>query len=149
MMFNFRKLILGTAIGGFGMWVVAGLWHNLIMPTLYADTHATHEGLGLLLVAYFILALFMAYLYPFSYQGKSPTLEGLRFGMIIGLLWVFPHELAMVGAHDTSILYVIKNSLWHMVEQGIGGIMIGMIYGRQFVKMNVANARGEQPVVQA
>ena len=36
-----------------------------------------------------------------------------------------------VAAHgDTTIAYVIKNSLWHMVEQGIGGIIIAFLYGR-------------------
>jgi hypothetical protein len=110
------------------MWIVAGLWHNLIMANLYKDVQAAHEGIGLLLVAYLILAVFMAYLYPLIYKGKNPVLDGLKFGMIIGLLWVFPHDLALAGAHNTSIIYVIKNSVWHMVEQGIGGIIIAFVY---------------------
>ena len=128
---NFIKLILATFVSGFGMWIVAGIWHNLIMANLYKNVHATHEGLGILLVAYFILALLMAYIYPLGYKGKKPWIEGLRFGIIIGLLWVFPHGLAMAGAHGDSIIYVFKNSLWHMVEQGIGGIIIALVYGKQ------------------
>ena len=129
-MVNLKKLILSTLIGGLGMWVIAGIYHNLIMANLYEETQATHEGLGILLVAYFILALIMAYVYPLGYKGKSPALEGLRFGIIIGLLWVFPHGLAMAGAHGESIIYVFKNSVWHMVEQGLGGVIIGLIYGK-------------------
>lgn len=129
-MVNLKKLILSTLIGGLGMWVIAGIYHNLIMANLYEETQATHEGLGILLVAYFILALIMAYVYPLGYKGKSPALEGLRFGIIIGLLWVFPHGLAMAGAHGESIIYVFKNSAWHMVEQGLGGVIIGLIYGK-------------------
>ena len=129
-MVNLKKLILSTLIGGLGMWIIAGIYHNLIMANLYEETQATHEGLGILLVAYFILALIMAYVYPLGYKGKSPALEGLRFGIIIGLLWVFPHGLAMAGAHGESIIYVFKNSVWHMVEQGLGGVIIGLIYGK-------------------
>ena len=126
-----KKLILVTLVGGFGMWIVAGLWHNLIMANLYNDVHATHDGIGLLLIAYFILALLMAYMYPLGYKGNGPLKEGLRFGALIGLLWVFPHGIAMVAAHgDNTIAYVIKNSLWHMVEQGIGGVIIAIIYGK-------------------
>jgi hypothetical protein len=33
----------------------------------------------------------------------------------------------LAGAHDTSIIYEIKNTLYHMVEQGIGGIIIAGI----------------------
>jgi uncharacterized membrane protein YvlD (DUF360 family) len=129
-MINLKKLILSTLIGGLGMWIIAGIYHNLIMANLYEETQATHEGLGILLIAYFILALIMAYVYPLGYKGKSPALEGLRFGIIIGLLWVFPHSFAMAGAHGDSIIYVFKNSAWHLVEQGLGGIIIGMIYGK-------------------
>ena len=123
-----KKLTLATLLSGFGMWVVAGIWHNLIMANLYKEVHATHEGIGILLIAYFILALLMGYIYPLGYKGKNPVIEGLRFGIIIGLLWVMPHGLAMAGAHGESIIYVIKNSIWHMVEQGIGGIIIGLVY---------------------
>ena len=125
-----KKLTLATLLSGFGMWVVAGIWHNLIMANLYKEVHATHEGIGILLIAYFILALLMGYIYPLGYKGKNPVIEGLRFGIIIGLLWVMPHGLAMAGAHGESIIYVIKNSIWHMVEQGIGGIIIGLVYGK-------------------
>ena len=121
---KFRKLLLATLLGGLGMWIVAGIWHNLIMANLYEHVHARHEGLGILLVAYFVLAVLMAYMYPLGYKGRKPIVEGVRFGAIIGLLWVFPHGLAMAGAHGTSIMYVIKNSLWHIVEQGIGGVII-------------------------
>ncbi len=131
MKINFKKLLLSTVFGGFGMWVIAGIWHNLIMANLYKNVHATHDGLALLLVAYFILALLMAYIYPLGYKGKNPVIEGLRFGIVIGIVWVFPRGLAMVGAHGDSVIYVVKNSLWHMVEQGLGGIIIGVLYGKQ------------------
>jgi hypothetical protein len=136
MRINFKKLILATLIGGFGMWVVAGIWHNLIMANLYKTVHATHDGIGLLLVAYFVLALLMAYIYPLGYKGSGLIKEGFRFGVIIGLLWVLPHGIAMVAAHgETSIIYVIKNSLWHMVEQGVGGIIIALVYGKKLIKL--------------
>ena len=38
------KTLSTILLSGFGMWVFAGLWHNLILPSLYEDTHATHEG---------------------------------------------------------------------------------------------------------
>lgn len=126
-----KKFIFAAVASGFGMWVVAGLWHNLVMPALYKDTHATHEGIGIMLIAYMVLGLLMAYIYPVGYKGGKPVHEGLRFGIIIGILWVFPHELAMAGAHEgKSIIYVFKNALWHMFEQGIGGIIVALIHGK-------------------
>ena len=128
---NYKKLILATLATAFVMWATAGVWHNLIVANYYArETGASHDGIGAIIIAYVILGLFMSYMYPLGYKGGKPVLEGLRFGVIIGILWVFPHELAMVGAHGESLSYVIRNGLWHIVEQGLGGIVLGLIYGK-------------------
>lgn len=128
---NIKKFILATLAGGVTMWLLAGLWHKLLMAKFYAgETDATHEGTGIIFLAYMVLGVLMAYIYSLGYKGGRPTVEGLRFGVVIGLLWVFPHELAMAGAHGDSILYVFKNAALHIIEQGVGGIIIGLVYGR-------------------
>jgi len=126
-----KKMFAATILGGIGMWGLAGIWHELVMATFYSEAmEATHEGTGIILLAYLVLAVLMAYLYPLVNQGNTPWKEGLRFGVIIGVPWVFPHELAMAGAHGNPISYVLKNGLWHMVEQGVGGMIIASIYAR-------------------
>lgn len=124
------RLIIATLASGLGMWILAGLWHNLILPLLNENIHPHHEGIGVMLAAYLILALIMSYLYSIIFKGKKAYLEGLKLGIIVGILWVFPHGLAMAGIHGTSIFYEIKNTLWHVFEQGTGGIIIALIYGR-------------------
>jgi len=121
------KLLMATLISGFVMWIIAGLWHNLILPVFNKNIQAHHEGLGLMLIAYFILSFLMAYIYLLSYKGEKPIIEGLKIGVIVGILWVFPHGLAMAGVHNTSIFYEVRNTLWHIIEQGIGGIIIAII----------------------
>lgn len=125
-----KKFLQATLAGGITMWILAGLWHELVMASFYtSETHAKHEGIGIILLAYILLGLLMAYLYPLAYRGGQPLREGVRFGAIVGILWVLPHELAMAGAHGESISYVFKNAAWHTIEQGIGGIVIGFVYG--------------------
>lgn len=116
------------------MWVVAGLWHNLVVPALYAGAgHASHDGIGVLLVAYLILAGIMGSLYVQGRRGGRPRplgealWDGLCLGALVGLLWVFPHELALAGAHGDPLLYVSQNAAWHAVEQGIGGVVLAAI----------------------
>ncbi len=128
---NIMALTLASLAGGISMWLLAGLWHKVIMAQFYArETHASHEGTAIILLAYLILAALMTYIYSLGFHGGRPVMEGLRYGVVLGLLWVFPHELAMAGAHGTSIAYVFKNALWHIVEQGIGGIVIALAYAR-------------------
>lgn len=109
------------------MWIISGLWHNLILPSLYTSTQATHEGIFVMLVAYIILAGFMTYLLPVIFKDGNLVVRGLKLGIFIGALWILPYTLTMAGAHGTSLIYVFKNTIWHMVEQGLGGIFIALI----------------------
>lgn len=54
---DLKKLTLLTFAGSVSMWLLAGLWHEVIYT---AETHATHEGTGIILLAYTILGLLMA-----------------------------------------------------------------------------------------
>lgn len=124
------RLVATTLVTGLAMWVVAGLYHNLVLPLVNPDVDAHHDGLAVMLYAYFILAGLMVSLYPTT-QGGNRLARGLLFGATIGVLWTFPHGLALAGIHGTSILYEVLNSLWHMVEQGIGGLLVALMLRRK------------------
>ncbi len=117
--------------GGLFMWILAGLWHNLVLPSLDSRHEAHHEGIWIMLLAYFILAGLMTYFYTQGKREDASRLRAFQLGALIGILWVFPHGLTMAGAHGTSILYEIKNALWHIVEQGAGGVVIALAYGKR------------------
>lgn len=112
------------------MWVVAGLWHNLILPNINSNVEAHHQGIFIMLIAYVILGFLMVYIFTTTNSENKSILKGLKIGALVGVLWVFPHGLVMASAHDTSIIYEIKNGIWHMVEQGIGGVVISIISSR-------------------
>lgn len=121
------KIVIAAVLAGLAMWIIAGIWHDLILPKMTPNHHA-HEGIGVILIAYLILGGFMAGIFsrlkpaPFH-----PLLAGALFGAVIGLLWVFPHELALAGAQGSALAYVFKNGAWHGVEQAFGGVVIGLI----------------------
>lgn len=125
---NFIRLTISSIASGFIMWVVGGLYHNLIMPAVNENVHPHHEGLGITLIAYILLGLFISYFYQKSDDKKETLVKGLRIGIIIGVLWVFPHGLTMAAVHESSIMYEIKNTIYHVVEQGIGGVIVFMVF---------------------
>ena len=130
---DLKRFAPAALAGSIAMWLLAGLWHMLFVPGFYAaeGEAAHHGGGGLIIVAYLLLGALMAYMYPIGYKGGRPVLEGVRFGLLIGLIWVLPHALVRAGVHgEESISYVLINSAWHLVEQGAGGVIIGLIYGR-------------------
>lgn len=126
---SIKRFILAAFVSGLVMWVVSGIWHNLILVQFYTvEKGAEHEGILILFIAYIFLGIFMTYFYSKLKKGDNYWFEGVKFGMIMGLLWVFPHELAMAGAHSEPLDYVFKNAIWHLVEQSFGGIVIAVFY---------------------
>jgi uncharacterized membrane protein YvlD (DUF360 family) len=69
-----KKFILATLAGGFTMWILAGIWHKLLMAKFYVgETDATHEGTGIIFFAYIVLGVLMAYIYPLVYREDVPS----------------------------------------------------------------------------
>lgn len=125
------RLALAAVGGALVMWVLAGLWHTLLVARFYETAaHAQHEGIGVILLGYLTLGGLMAYLQSRMTRGGRPLVEGLRLGVVVGLLWVLPHGLVMVGAHGELVGYVLKNAVWHLLEQGVGGLVVAYIWAR-------------------
>ena len=73
---NIKKLALAAVVGGTAMWLLAGLWHKIIMVQFYTnETEATHEGTGIIFIAYIVRGFLMAYMYSRirMYKGGRPN----------------------------------------------------------------------------
>ena len=127
---NWKKLWLSTFVSGILMTVIAGAWHTFLALTFYNEqANAKHDGIGIIFIAYILLGFLMSLLYSIWKIHFPKLWQAVPFGCIIGALWVFPHELAMVGAHGKLTLsYVFRNGAWHLVEQGIGAWIIGLVF---------------------
>lgn len=81
-------------------------------------------------VAYIVLALLMTYMYPKGTDGTSIIGNGLKFGILIGLLFQLPMGIIFYSVMDgVTISVVFTESIWHVIEQGFGGIVIAYSYG--------------------
>ena len=111
----FYSLILGDTIS------------TRVDPAFLRDT----PGLGCITLGYAALALLMAWVYPHYRVGEGPVWQrGLRFGVVMGLLWIFPLSLVLHGVYRLPFLMLVVDSLWALVEQGVGGIVLASIYQR-------------------
>lgn len=123
--------VLAAAFAGVSMWLLAGLWHTVLMATFYTErVDAAHEGVATILVAYLVLAALMTWIYRLRATTLHPLRDGVMVGAVVGVLWVFPHELALAAAHGEPLAYVFENGAWHVVEQALGGLVIGALHGK-------------------
>ena len=113
------------------MLLLAGLWHMALMSDLYAnETNRAEPNMVLIVVSYLILGLLMAYIYPKGMEGTNKIANGIKFGILAGLIWVLPHALIIHATTEGGALNVIFiDTGWHLVEQACGGVVIALIYG--------------------
>lgn len=133
---NTKKCLTAWIVGFLAMFILSGVWYMLIMEDFYkTNCYIPARGTPLMLyiaLGYLVLALLMAYLYPIGYKEGSPAREGLRFGVLIGILWVLPNSLVLYGATNSGTrALILVDTIWHIVEQGVGGVVIATIYGRK------------------
>ena len=137
-----KKLLMATGASFLVMFLLGGLFHMVIIKDFFMS-HAGLAGnvarkepmLPFIALGCLVLSTLMSYLYPKGVEGESTAVQGLRFGMLIGILWVTPLTLILYGATTVYSKYVvIVDCGWHILEQGIGGVVIAMVYGKSLSK---------------
>jgi hypothetical protein len=129
---SLKKLLFATLASAIIMIVLGGLWHTVIMADFYAEGRNVVRDeplMGFVAVGMFVLALLMSYVYPRGASHLSPVAGGARFGAVMGLVYVLPHGLVLHGIQsDSTATLVLVDAIWHVVEQGVGGIAIALVY---------------------
>ena len=131
---NGRKLVTGALVASVVAFLLSGLWHVVLMSDYYESVTVGGREAPLMWaigLAYLVVGAIMAYMYPKGYEGGSPVGEGLKFGAIIGLLWWFPTNLVLYAVLDGPSSQIFVDGLWHVVEEGIAGAALGLVYGRR------------------
>jgi hypothetical protein len=129
-------IALGVALSIF---TTNSLWYAVIMRNFYENSQGSwiqvsreHPSIPVILLGMFVLSVLMTILYPKVQMGiKNPVLANLAFGMLVGLIYVFPSSLYYYGT--TNFLAfgpMAMDVCWHMIEEGIAGIVLGALYQR-------------------
>ena len=131
-----KKTLFATIAASVVMFSLAGLFtgvlaHEFIANHVDPTLLRTPPNLTLVAFGYFVLALLMALLYPRLVRvSGSPAMSGLRFGLVAGVCWLMPYSLVLFGVYKFPYVALPLDFAWALVEQGIGGLVIGLIYGK-------------------
>ena len=117
------------------MFSLAGLYTTVLARDFIAqhvDSAMLRQPTNLVLVfvGYALLALLMSALYGRTVRGpQSPAWTGLRFGIVAGVCWLMPYSLVLFGVYRFPYVALPMDFGWALVEQGMGGLVIGLIHG--------------------
>ena len=147
-----KKLLIGAVVAFAVMFLLSYLWHVVLMADFYQSNTGEvgavdretpmffYIGLG-----YLSLCLVMAYIYPKGAEGDSHIMDGIKFGAIMGFLWIVPLSSVLYGATIiTSKTLVFGDGLYHIVEGAIGGALIAMVYGKRNDTSAAASSDSEE-----
>jgi len=81
------------------------------------------------IASFVITGLLLAYIFPIGYRGGKHFAEGLRFGMLLGVLASLPANLRLYAAADVRFDSLLTVILWTIITWGIAGAIIAAIYG--------------------
>lgn len=114
---------------------MAASWHLVFFKDLYdqlAIFTRKDPLIPLGVVSILTQALVLAYLYPALYKGGSPAKEGLKFGLLIGVLMASVAVFAEAGKQNVSSLttWLVFETAYYLLQFGLLGVIIGLIYGR-------------------
>lgn len=129
-----KKLLTAWIAGAVAMIVLSYIWHDLLMLDFYKDNMRLIFRLDVkfewVVAGYVLLGLLMAYIFPLGFKGGKPINEGIRFGVLMGLVAFLPSQLVLYGLANIDLNAALVESAWHVVEQGVGGLVIALAYDR-------------------
>lgn len=130
-----NKIVLAALAYVFISFALAAPWHLVWFKKLYDDLGMYNRaepiialGVGSMVVQ----GLVMALLYPRQYQGGHPIVEGLRFGLLMGLFLFSISTMAnaaKIRVAPMSVFFGVQ-ALFHALQFAATGAAIGLIFGR-------------------
>lgn len=127
----------------FGSWVaylvitftLGFIWHLRLFKELYQRL-AIYSCLDEPIVPLGFLAMviqgaLLAYLYPLVARGHRPALDGLKFGLLMGIFMASSAVIAEAAKQRVTSLptWLMVESVYYAIQFSLCGLAIGLIYG--------------------
>jgi hypothetical protein len=122
--------LIATFIGGY-------VWHLLLFKQTYMElkifSRIEDPVIPLGFSAILIQGALLAYVYPLVSRRSQPVVDGLRFGLLVGMFLATSAVLAEAGKNYVTSLstWLVLETSYYLVQFVLSGLVIGLMYGRQ------------------
>lgn len=108
-------------------WYVA---HAGVLGDISREAHGGQANIMFIAAGCFLLSLMMSYIYPKGVESDNKIMEGLKFGIIMGIIAFLPLEMIL---HGVTFIFskqaLLMDAVWNTINAGISGIIIALVYG--------------------
>ena len=128
---NIPRLLLAALVALTFLTVTGALLSPIVFPSGPAQTAGyvrIQPIFSIHLVAWLVTSVLLAWVFPLGYRGGVAWAEGLRFGMLMGVLAGLPGVLHTYADSETVVAGLVTVVLWNVITWGIAGALIGAVY---------------------
>ncbi|MGE0133403.1 MAG: DUF2177 family protein [Blastocatellales bacterium] len=129
---NTKRILLGSIAAFVVMFILGGLWNAVLMTSFY-ERHApsnarppAETSLLFVVLGYVLLVAFMTFLLAQSFRTRPSVLESFQFGALFGVIATLPIYLILYAIWNVSLTMLLVDSGWHLVQEGIGAVVLGL-----------------------
>lgn len=130
---HYGRVVASAVVAWLAYLIVNPLMHDVVLADLYAQHAALFRPIDQrdLVIGYAVSALgFLVFAFVFAkgYEGGVGAVEGLRFGVVVGLL------LSCLSVTWTYVILPVSGTLamaWAVgavFEMGLYGVLVGLVY---------------------
>jgi hypothetical protein len=126
------KLIICTLVGTVYLFLLDYVWFAIMDNASGADAMPAFHWM---IIGYILLALVFCLIYAKGVEPGSATQQGLKFGLLAGILVFVSANFMWLGLADLfpcmeyDLMSTIKNSVFYLVEMGVLGIIVAHLSG--------------------
>ena len=130
-----KLVLLGTAAYTLVTFPIAIIWHILLFEQLYLS-FSYIEGEPSFLVGFITILMqgfVLSALYPYARFAGKPITRGIKYALVLGVFFWTSHVLAFIAKQSVAnpLLFITMESFYLLLQFGIYGILIGLIYRNQ------------------
>lgn len=131
---DIKRSVIGTAAYTAVTFPLAVIWHVTLFEGLYLRFgYFDGEPSFLLgLASIIVQGGILSFLYPYVPFAGRPIVRGIKYGLVLGAFLWTTHVLAFVAKQATTDawLFVAMESVYLLLQFGVYGVLIGLIFGR-------------------
>ena len=131
-----KKFLLGAVAYLLVTFPLAFVWHLVAFKEVYDRLGIFNREEPIVALGFVVIllqGLLLSYAYPFIYRAGSSMMQGLKFGLFMGLFLWSSQVVAAAAKHEVSSL-----STWFAIETAyfaiqftLVGLAIGLVYSRR------------------
>lgn len=115
---------LSTAI----MLVLSLFWHGIVLTDLHYIPSPHILFYALLALVYILIGFTLTFLYTYLSMGIGLKLKSSFMGIAFGFFIYLIAFVLGISFKGNGTAHVVVDFVWQMIEQGIGGSVIGLVY---------------------